>query len=130
MSLTLRVSYPATDGTMPESVELEWADGVPDAATVLPLLERLLSAPAEHRAGLFPTLTAAAAAPDSGPYSLTHAAKRGDILGLCGDGFVRNAGDPRAAGKLFAAGVAGENLLPETRIVLRDGRWFSGTETA
>lgn len=128
MSLTLRVSYPATDGTMPESVELEWTDEVPNALTVLPLLERLLSAPAEHRAGLFPILTAAG--PESGPYSLTHPAKRGDILGLCDDGFVRNVGDPQAAGRLSAAGVAGENLPPEARIVLRGGQWFKRAEAS
>lgn len=50
MSLTLRVTYAATDGSMPESVELEWPDIQPAASTVLPLLDRLLRAPAERAA--------------------------------------------------------------------------------
>ena len=50
MSLRLSVTYPATDGSMPESVELEWQDAIPPARELLPLLNRLLTAPAERLA--------------------------------------------------------------------------------
>lgn len=46
MSLRLAVTYPATDGSMPESVELTWDDGSdPKSADLLAIVDRLLTAP-------------------------------------------------------------------------------------
>ena len=49
MSLRLAVTYPATDGSMPESVELTWDDGSdPGSADLLAIVDRLLGAPAQR----------------------------------------------------------------------------------
>ena len=49
MSLRVVVTYPATDGSMPESVELTWDDGSdPGAVDLLAIVDRLLAAPAQR----------------------------------------------------------------------------------
>lgn len=46
MTLRIAVGYAATDGTMPESVEIEWADVLPDPDQVHTLVSLLVRAPA------------------------------------------------------------------------------------
>jgi hypothetical protein len=126
MGLILRVTYPATDGSMPESVELEW-DTYPGADGVLRLLERLLSAPAEHRAGLFPLRTVPAAT-SSGAYVLTHSVRRGDILAVCADE-VRNVGAMAADVPFDAAAPVDQDLSAGARVALVNGSWHKLGET-
>jgi hypothetical protein len=49
MSVRLSVSYAATDGSMPETVEIEWSDMDESApGVVLVVLDRLLAAPRDR----------------------------------------------------------------------------------
>lgn len=45
MTLRINVTYSATDGSLPESVEVEWTEGNPATVSVLAILEQLLHAP-------------------------------------------------------------------------------------
>lgn len=50
MTVRLSVTYAATDGLMPESIEIEWQDLSPDAGNVvLAALDQLLDAPLRRR---------------------------------------------------------------------------------
>ena len=51
MNLRITANYPATDGSMPESVDVEWTDvqTVEDCALALDVLDRLITAPSKVR---------------------------------------------------------------------------------
>lgn len=53
MSVMLRVTYAGTDGNMPESVEVEWADETPDSDLVQALAGLLVTAPGKRRDEIF-----------------------------------------------------------------------------
>lgn len=119
MSLTLRVTYAATDGSVPESVELEWPDVQPTASMVLPLLDRLLRVATDR---------AADARPESSDYRLEHGARRGEILAVGADGTVRNVGAFRPGTKFDRAGQAAESLKAG-EVIMVNGLWHQ-KETA
>lgn len=52
MNLRIAVTYPATDGSMPESVEVEWLEFAPAdhpaGADIVDVLDRLLTAPSRR----------------------------------------------------------------------------------
>lgn len=110
MGLILRVTYAATDGSMPESVELEW-DQPPAAEVLLPVVSRLVAAPGGRLATATPR------------FVLVDNAQKGEILVLCGDGLVRNAGDAMAKGRNDYAGSATETLRAGEWIEMASGKW-------
>lgn len=61
MKLRISVTYPATDGTMPENVEVEYEDIEPvDASTsIVPVLDMLLLAPSARYLDEAPHMAAA-----------------------------------------------------------------------
>lgn len=63
------------------------------------------------------------------PHQLAHTSKKGDILGLCKDGWVRNVGDNLAVGELPTVGTAGEDMPADAIVVLIVGKWFKAEET-
>lgn len=116
MSLILRVSYPATDGSMPESVELEW-DQPPETDSLMPVLVALVSASAVRREQVAAPINL------TGLHFLQRDVRKGEILSLCSDGYVRNSGDKMAPKNGDYVGAVLDSLPAGTPVQMKSGKW-------
>lgn len=122
MNLRISVTYPATDGSMPENVEVEWGDvGGPAAGEVSAVLETLILAPAKARElgarAYFPGVRThefrAAAAADPGDDVV--ADLMGRVLPLSGIG--------EQGGVFSMFGVLVDAMAAGDRMVFDGGKW-------
>lgn len=167
MNLRIAATYAATDGAMPETVEVTFEEIDQDGAfdvDLQPIIAQLLAAPSQRS-----TLAARVSGPrclrgpcghaqsqhgdrssdgyefperNQGPctvcddsekcrsfvgapiqgYLLINTAERGEILGLCRDGAVRNVGASDAT-QFDMSGAAADNFPAGSKLVMRSGQW-------
>jgi hypothetical protein len=117
MNLRITATYPATDGSMPESVEVEFTDAAPgDADLAQTVLGMLLRAPANRES--------VREATQYGGLLVEKAAK-GDLLGLLDDGTIRRVHSVPIPAKFAAAGAASSSMEAGTSLRLGvGGMWW------
>jgi hypothetical protein len=119
VNLRIRADYPATDGSMPESVEVEWTE-VEQAGEGAPLsfapeaLDILLKAPRGRTAAL----------PHLGPYLLIDTVGAHELVGVDKmDGVAHRVKNTPMSTEFDLAGYARTELKAGTRIQLVGGQW-------
>lgn len=121
MNLRMIATYPASDGSMPESVEVEWSDidlTIGDGSLVLSVLDRMFAAARERQADAPRSESA-----EETHWSLDGGADKGDLLGLCPDGLVRRVNLVETGTPFLIAGKAAEKIPHAALVAIRQGEW-------
>lgn len=88
MTVRLSVTYAATDGSMPENVEIEWTDETPDTDLMHALTGLLVGAPGKRRDAIFRQVAEPNRRPASG-YCAGETIYSGDRVQMRGDMIYR-----------------------------------------
>jgi hypothetical protein len=108
MNLRITATYPATDGSMPESVEVEFTDTAPaDADLTQTVLGMLLRAPANREAKRKVTQYGGL---------LVEKAAKGSLLGLLPDGTIRRVILAPASEEFVVVGPASSSMEAGTSL--------------
>ena len=113
MNLRIRAEYPATDGSMPESVEVEFTDAAPgDADLAQTVLGMLLRAPANRESVREPVQYGGL---------LVEKVAKGAMLGLLDDGTIRRVDSVPIPAKFIAVATASSSMEAGTSLRLGAG---------